>query len=109
MLYITGAIDRLGKTADGNTVCDYDSEETKRQISISLAMAPVTYQGVKINVLDAPGNFDFAGEMQSGLRAAEVGVLVCASKDGLSVGAERGWKYLQSQKKPCIVYISKED
>ena len=109
MLYITGAIDRLGKTADGNTVCDYDSEETKRQISISLAMAPVTYQGVKINVLDAPGNFDFAGEMQSGLRAAEVGVLVCASKDGLSVGAERGWKYLQSQKKPCIIYISKED
>ena len=109
MLYITGAIDRLGKTADGNTVCDYDSEETKRQISISLAMAPVTYQGVKINVLDAPGNFDFAGEMQSGLRAAEVGVLVCASKDGLSVGAERGWKYLQSQKKPCMIYISKED
>ena len=109
MLYITGAIDRLGKTADGNTVCDYDSEETKRQISISLAMAPINYQGVKINVLDAPGNFDFAGEMQSGLRAAEVGVLVCASKDGLSVGAERGWKYLQSQKKPCIIYISKED
>ena len=109
MLYITGAIDRLGKTADGNTVCDYDSEEIKRQISISMAMAPITYQGVKINVLDAPGNFDFAGEMQSGLRAAEVGVLVCASKDGLSVGAERGWKYLQSQKKPCIIYISKED
>ena len=60
MLYITGATDRLGKTADGNTVCDYDPEETKRQISISLAMAPVMYQGVKINVLDTPGNFDFA-------------------------------------------------
>ena len=109
MLYITGATDRLGKTADGNTVCDYDPEETKRQISISLAMAPVMYQGVKINVLDTPGNFDFAGEMQSGVRAAEVGVLVCASKDGLSVGAERCWKYLREQKKPCIVYISKED
>ena len=109
MLYITGVTDRLGKTADGNTVCDYDPEETKRQISISLAMAPVMYQGVKINVLDTPGNFDFAGEMQSGVRAAEVGVLVCASKDGLSVGAERCWKYLREQKKPCIVYISKED
>ena len=109
MLYITGATDRLGKSADGNTVCDYDPEETKRQISISLAMAPVMYQGVKINVLDTPGNFDFAGEMQSGVRAAEVGVLVCASKDGLSVGAERCWKYLREQKKPCIVYISKED
>ena len=59
-----------------------DPEEIKRQISISLAMTPINYGGVKINVLDAPGNFDFAGEMQSGVRAAEVGVLVCASKDG---------------------------
>ena len=109
MLYITGVTDRLGKPADGNTVCDYDPEEIKRQISISLAMTPVQYNGVKINVLDTPGNFDFAGEMQSGVRAAEVGVLVCASKDGLSVGAERGWKYLKEQKKPCIVYVSKED
>ncbi len=109
MLYLTGVTDRLGRSADGNTVCDYDPEEIKRQISISLAMTPVMYQGVKINVLDAPGNFDFAGEMQSGVRAAEVGVLVCASKDGLSVGAERCWKYLKSQNKPCIVYISKED
>ena len=109
MLYITGVTDRLGKPADGNTVCDYDPEEIKRQISISLAMTPVQYNGVKINVLDTPGNFDFAGEMQSGVRAAEVGVLVCASKDGLSVGAERCWKYLKEQKKPCIVYISKED
>ena len=109
MLYLTGATDRLGKPADGNTVCDYDPEEIKRQISISLAMTPITYKGVKINVMDAPGNFDFVGEMQSGVRAAEVGVLVCASKDGLSVGAERGWKYLKSQNKPCIVYVSKED
>jgi len=109
MLFLTGVTDRLGKTADGNTVCDYDPEEIKRQISISLAMTPITYNGVKINVLDAPGNFDFAGEMQSAVRAAEVGVLVCASKDGLSVGAERCWKYLKSQNKPCIVYISKED
>ncbi len=109
MLYTTGVTDRMGKTADGNTVCDYDAEEIKRQISISLAMTPVTYKGVKINVLDTPGNFDFAGEMQSGVRAAEVGVLVCASKDGLSVGAERCWKYLKEQNKPCMVYISKED
>ena len=109
MLYLTGVTDRLGKPADGNTVCDYDPEEIKRQISISLAMTPVIYNGVKINVLDTPGNFDFAGEMQSGVRAAEVGVLVCASKDGLSVGAERCWKYLKEQNKPCIVYVSKED
>ncbi len=109
MLYITGAIDRLGKTVDGNTVCDYDAEEIKRKISISMAMTPVMYKGVKINVLDTPGNFDFAGEVQSGIRASEVGILVCASKDGLSVGAERCWKYLKVANRPCMVYISKED
>ena len=62
MLFMTKGTDRLGRTADGNTTCDYDAEEIKRQISISLAFAPVNYKGVKINVMDAPGNFDFSGE-----------------------------------------------
>ena len=62
MLFMTKGTDRLGKTADGNTTCDYDAEEIKRQISISLAFAPVQYKGKKINVMDAPGNFDFSGE-----------------------------------------------
>ena len=57
-LRMTGVIDRLGRTTDGNTVCDYDPEEIKRQISISAAVAPVEYNGCKINVLDAPGNFE---------------------------------------------------
>ena len=61
MLFMTKGTDRLGRTADGNTTCDYDAEEIKRQISISLAFAPVNYKGVKINVMDAPGNFDFSG------------------------------------------------
>lgn len=60
LLYMTGALDRMGKSVDGNTVCDYDPEEVKRQISISLAVAPLEYKGCKINVLDAPGGFDFA-------------------------------------------------
>ena len=71
MLYMTKGTDRLGKTADGNTTCDYDAEEIKRQISISLAFAPVMYKNVKINVMDAPGNFDFAGEAVCAIRAAE--------------------------------------
>ena len=62
-LYMTGARDRLGRTTDGNTICDYDPEEVKRQISISAAVAPIEYNGCKINVLDTPGNFDFAGEV----------------------------------------------
>ena len=71
LLYMTGAIDRMGRAADGNTVCDYDPEETKRQISITTAVAPIDYKGCRINVLDTPGAFDFAGEAVAALRAAD--------------------------------------
>ena len=108
-LRMTGVIDRLGKTTDGNTVCDHDPEEIKRQISISAAVAPVEYNGCKINVLDAPGNFDFVGEVAECLSVADAGVLVCAAKGGLSVGTERSWKLLDERKLPRIVYISKMD
>ena len=107
MLFMTGGTDRFGKVTDGNTTCDYDAEEIKRHISISLAVAPVKYKNVKINVLDAPGNFDFAGEVLSGLRAAECAVLVCAAKDGLSVGAQRAWKLLG--KKPRMLFVNRTD
>lgn len=107
MLYMTKGIDRLGRTADGNTTCDYDAEEIKRKISISLAFAPVKYQGVKINVMDAPGNFDFAGEAVCAIRAAECAVLVGSAKDGLSVGMERSWKMLG--KKPRMIFINRTE
>ena len=109
MLYLTGAIDRLGSTAAGTTVCDYDVEETKRQISISTSVAPVEFSGCKINVLDCPGFFDFAGEVKSALRAADVGVILCTAKDGLNVGGERSWKYLKQANMPCMFYVSKLD
>ena len=73
MLFLTGGTDRLGKIADGNTVCDYDPEEIRRQISISLAVAPVEYDSCKINVLDVPGGFDFAGEAAEAVQAADAG------------------------------------
>ncbi|MDY5595114.1 MAG: elongation factor G [Oscillospiraceae bacterium] len=109
MLYMTGAIDRQGKVADGNTVCDYDAEEIKRQITISTGIAPVNYGGCKINVLDCPGFFDFAGEVMCALRAVEAGIIFCSSKDGISVGAERSWKYLKNANMPTMFYISKTD
>ena len=108
-LSLTGGSDRMGRTSEGNTVCDYDPEEIKRQISISAAVAPVEYNGCKINVLDTPGNFDFAGEVAECLSVADAGILVCAAKGGLSVGTERAWKYLSQRKMPRIVYISKMD
>ena len=109
MLYCTGAIDRMGKVSDGNTVCDYDAEETKRQITISTAVAPVNYGGCKINVLDCPGFFDFVGESLAAIRAVEAGIILCSAKDGLSVGAERAWKYLKNAKVPVAFCISKCD
>ena len=102
-------IDRLGKTSDGNTVSDYDPEEIKRQISISASVIPVEYNGCKINVLDTPGNFDFAGEVVECLSVADAGILVCAAKGGLSVGTERAWKLLNERKMPRLIYISKMD
>ena len=107
MLFMTKGTDRFGKTADGNTTCDYDAEEIKRQISISLAFAPVNYKGVKINVMDAPGNFDFSGEALSAIRAAECAVIVGNAKDGLSVGMERSWKMLG--KKPRMIFVNRTE
>ena len=109
MLFTTGAIDRQGKVSDGNTVCDYDAEEIKRQITISASVAPVEFGGCKINVLDCPGYFDFVGEALASIRAVEAGVILCSAKDGISVGAERSWKYLKAANVPAAFCISKCD
>ena len=109
LLYMTGAIERMGRAADGNTVCDYDPEEMKRQISISAAVAPLEYKGCRINVLDTPGAFDFSGEVLESLRAADAAIIVCSAKDGISVGLEKAWKYCEERNMPRFVYISKTD
>lgn len=109
MLFTTGALDRQGKVSDGNTVCDYDPEEIKRQISISTSVAPVSFNGCKVNVLDCPGFFDFVGDVLCALRAVEAGVIVCSAKDGITVGVERSWKYLKTANLPVMFCISKCD
>ena len=109
MLYLTGGTVRLGNPADGNTVCDYDPEETRRQISISTAVAPVEYNGCKINVLDTPGYFDFSGEVIEALQVADAAIIVCSAKAGMSVGAEKAWKLCEQRRLPRLLYISKTD
>ena len=109
LLLMTGAIDRMGRAADGNTVCDYDQEEIKRQISLSTAIAPLEYKGCRINLLDTPGAFDFAGEVMEALRAADAAIIVCSAKDGISVGLEKAWKYCEERNMPRFLYISKTD
>ncbi len=110
MLFCTGAIDRMGKVADGTTVCDYDPEETSRQITIATSIAPVNYAGMKINVLDCPGYFDFVGDVLCSLRAVECGMIVTSAKDtaeSLPVGGQRSWNYLKNAKLPVMFCISK--
>ena len=105
LLYMTGAISRLG----GNAVTDYDPEEIRRGISISTSVIPVEYKNHKINILDTPGAFDFAGAAMEALRAADAAILVCSAKDGITVGFEKAWKYCEERNMPRFVYISKVD
>ena len=109
LLYMTGAIMRMGKNADGNTVSDFDPEETRRNISISTSVIPVEYHNVKINLLDTPGAFDFSGAVVEALRAADAAILVISAKDGITVGFEKAWKYCEERNMPRFIYISKVD
>ena len=92
MLYLAKATDRLGRVADGNTVLDYDAEEKRRKASVSTAMASFEWNNSKINLLDTPGLFDFAGGLAEGVRAAESVLIVLASGSGIDVGAEKAYK-----------------
>ena len=109
LLYMTGAIDRMGRNADGNTVCDFDPEEIRRNISISTSVVPLEYHNCKINLLDTPGAFDFSGAVVEALRAADAAILVCSAKDGITVGFEKAWKYCEERNMPRFIYISKVD
>ncbi len=89
ILYLSKVSDRLGKIADGNTVLDFDSEEIKRQVSVMTAVAPVEWKNTKINLIDTPGLFDFAGGVAEGMRAADTALIVVSGKDGVNVGTEK--------------------
>ncbi len=89
ILYLAKASDRLGNISDGNTTLDFDSEEIKRQVSIMTAVAPIEWKNTKINLIDTPGLFDFAGGVAEGMRAADTALIVVSGKDGVSVGTEK--------------------
>lgn len=109
MLYYTKGTDRLGKSAEGTTVSDFDPEEIKRKYSISTSIIPIEYGKSKINLFDNPGYFDFAGEVMQSIRVVDSGVIVVSAKNGIGVGTEKAWKYLYERKLPRFVYISKLD
>ena len=109
MLFTAGQIDRMGKVENGNTVMDFDSEENKRGISISLSLAPIEWNDSKINVIDIPGYFDLVGEMASGLKVADSAVIVLGGTSGLEVGAEKAWDYCEKYSIAKMFFINSMD
>ncbi len=107
MLYLAKATDRLGKIADGNTVCDFDPEEIKRGFSLSASLAHFEWKGKKINLLDTPGYFDFAGEVQQAVAVAGSAIIVLEAKGGVKVGAELAWDAAASI--PKAFFVNKMD
>ena len=106
MLYLAGVSDRRGKVGDGNTVCDYDPEEIRRKASISAAVAPLEWKNKKINLLDAPGLFDFEGGMMEAMRAADTALIVVSGKDGVAVGTEKAFAAAEKNGLAKIFFVN---
>lgn len=101
--------DRIGKIEDGTTVLDYDPEEKRRHVSISMAVAPCEWNDHKIFLVDTPGYFDFVGEVIEGLRAIDCAVITTCAVSGLQVGTEKAWSYVNKYKVPRVFFINKFD
>lgn len=109
MAYLSGITSRMGKVSDGNTVSDYSKEEQKRQFSINTSVIPIEWDGVKINILDTPGYFDFVGEVEEAVSAAGAAIIVVNGKAGIEVGTLKAWDLCEKYKLPRIVYVSNMD
>jgi elongation factor G len=107
MLYASGATNRLGRVEDGTTVADHDEEEINRTISLSLSVVPVEWEGHKLNVIDTPGYTDFVGEVKSGIRAADLALIVVDAVAGVEVGTELAWDFVEEQGLSRIVVVNK--
>jgi elongation factor G len=109
LLFASGATTRMGTIADGNTVCDFDEEEHRRGLSVSLALAPVEWAGHKINLLDAPGYADFVGDVCAALEAADAALFVVSAVEGVEVQTEIAWKIAEGRGIPRIIFVNKLD
>ncbi|EEH99785.1 MULTISPECIES: elongation factor G [Clostridium] len=109
LLFNTGNTDRLGRVEDGTTVTDFDQEEKKRGISLSVSIAPIEADETKINLVDIPGYFDFSGELIQGMRAVDVATIVVCGVSGVQVGTEKAWDYCNKIKLPRTFFINKLD
>ncbi len=109
MSYVSGATNRMGKIADGNTISDFDKEEQKRKFSLSTTLVPIEWEKAKINILDTPGYFDFIGEVEEAVSAADAAVIVVSGKAGVEVGTEKAWELCDKYNLPRMIYVTEMD
>jgi len=109
MLFLGGAVDRFGKVDDGTSTMDYDPDEVKRKISINASVAPVEWNGHKINLIDTPGYSDFVGEVVGALRIADAAMVLVDAVSGVEVGTELTWRHADDRKLPRIIVINRMD
>ena len=109
MAFVTGVISRQGKIEDGSTISDYDKEEQKRTFSIHTSVIPIVSDDTKINILDTPGYFDFVGEAEEAMSAADAAVIVISAKAGVQVGTEKAWNLCEKYKLPRMFFVTDMD
>jgi elongation factor G len=109
LLHCAGATNRVGRVEDGNTVSDFEAEEIKRGISLSLALAPLEHDGHKINLIDTPGYADFIGDVAAALRVADLVLFVVSAVEGVEVQTEVAWRMAAELDLPRMVFINKLD
>ena len=109
LVYFSGAAERMGRVEDGTTISDFDPEEAKRKASLSASVVPVEYEGIKYNLIDAPGLFDFEAGEYEGIRAAESVLVVVSGRSGVTVGAEKAFQLARKNNKATMVFVSKCD
>ncbi|RMF37193.1 MAG: elongation factor G [Chloroflexi bacterium] len=107
MLFNSGAINRMGRVEEGTTVSDYDEEEIRRRISLSLSLLPCEWKGHKLNLIDTPGYMDFVGEVKSATRVADLALILVDAVAGVEVGTELVWQYADEMGLPRAVFINK--
>ena len=109
MAYVSGLTGRIGKVTDGTTISDYDKEEIKRKFSINTSVVPIIWKDTKINLLDTPGFFDFVGEVEEAVAAADAAIIVVSGKAGVEVGTEKAWELCEKYKLPRMFFVSDMD
>lgn len=109
MAYVTGVTNRLARVDDGNTISDFDKEEIKRKFSIGTSVVPIEYEDIKVNFLDTPGYFDFVGEVEEALSAADAAIIVVNGKSGVQVGTEKAWDFCEKYNLPRMIFVTNMD